>query len=269
MNYVALVVDKSVGAQYRLYTELNAAGVPSTFFDGGDTLVVGGYSDTYTYTSRIEAVGARAVADLDLLIKMEHVSGSEYTVTLKVGNGVSANNDPDLPAAPTGPANAGIGEVVSFDAVTTDYDSDDLYYQFDWGNGHMSDWIGPIASGATASESNAWSNGGDYEVKVRVKDIWDATTDWSPVSSVSVGCCIDVRGNIDAIPTPDVQGVGGIDIADLVFLVAYSFQGGPAPACIEEGDLDGSGGTIPIDIADVVYLVAFMFSGGPAPVACP
>ena len=82
-------------------------------------------------------------------------------------------------------------------------------------------------------------------------------------------CCFDIRGNIDSIPNPDVSGVGGIDIADLVFLVAYSFQGGAAPACIEEADVDASGGAIPIDIADVVYLVAFMFSGGPAPVACP
>ncbi len=82
------------------------------------------------------------------------------------------------------------------------------------------------------------------------------------------GCCFDVRGNIDGVPDPDVAGVGGVDIADLVYLVAYSFQGGPPPPCIEEGDVDGSGGAIPIDIADVVYLVAFMFGGGPAPAGC-
>ena len=82
------------------------------------------------------------------------------------------------------------------------------------------------------------------------------------------GCCFDIRGNIDNIPNPDVAGVGGIDIADLVYLVAYSFQGGPPPECIEEADVDGTGGAIPIDIADVVYLVAFMFQGGPAPTAC-
>ena len=82
-------------------------------------------------------------------------------------------------------------------------------------------------------------------------------------------CCFDVRGNVDNTPDPDVAGVIGVDIADLVYLVAFSFGGGPAPVCTEEGDLDGSGGALPIDIADIVYLVDFMFGGGPAPVACP
>jgi hypothetical protein len=73
-------------------------------------------------------------------------------------------------------------------------------------------------------------------------------------------CCIGIRGNIDN--SPDQQ----ISITDLVFLVDYMFQGGPAPACPEETDVDGSGG---LDIADMVYLVTFMFQGGPSPAACP
>lgn len=55
------------------------------------------------------------------------------------------------------------------------------------------------------------------------------------------------------------------DIADLVYLVDYMFNGGPPPPMIEVTDVDGSGG--PIDIADLVYLVDYMFAGGPAP-AC-
>jgi len=61
----------------------------------------------------------------------------------------------------------------------------------------------------------------------------------------------------------DADGSGGIDIDDVVYLIAYIFTGGPAPVtslCC--GDADGSGG---VDIDDVVYLVAYIFTGGPAP----
>ena len=70
------------------------------------------------------------------------------------------------------------------------------------------------------------------------------------------GCC-NKRG--------DVDDSGGIDVGDLTYLVAYLFQGGPAPPCPEEGDVDGSGG---IDVGDLTYLVAYLFQGGPAPPPC-
>jgi len=72
-------------------------------------------------------------------------------------------------------------------------------------------------------------------------------------------CCIDMRGNIDNDPS-DL-----IDIADLVYLVNYSFGGGAAPVCIEEADVSGDG---TIDISDLVYLVNYAFGGGPAPAMC-
>ena len=60
----------------------------------------------------------------------------------------------------------------------------------------------------------------------------------------------------------DSNGMGP-DIADLVYMVAFMFSGGPAPAVMQTIDIDGSGGDA--DVADLVYLVQFMFSGGPAP----
>ena len=60
----------------------------------------------------------------------------------------------------------------------------------------------------------------------------------------------------------DLNGDGGINIADLTFLVAYLFSGGPAPdpECI--ADLNGDDS---VNIADLTYLVAYLFGGGPEP----
>ncbi|MFH1686040.1 MAG: hypothetical protein ABIE70_00790 [bacterium] len=70
------------------------------------------------------------------------------------------------------------------------------------------------------------------------------------------------------------DGVGP-DIADLVYMVNFMFNGGPKPPCEDpvgsnyfpECDVNGDGAAP--DIADLVYLVNYMFNGGPAPVPCP
>ncbi len=61
----------------------------------------------------------------------------------------------------------------------------------------------------------------------------------------------------------NVNASGGVDITDLVYLVSYMFQGGPAPQPIEAANVNCSDG--PPDIADLVYLVDYMFNAGPAP----
>ena len=71
--------------------------------------------------------------------------------------------------------------------------------------------------------------------------------------------CCAVRGNID-----HSEG-GAIDIADLVYLVDYMFNGGPESPCEGEANIDGEAS---IDIADLVYLVDYMFNDGPAPPTC-
>ncbi len=78
----------------------------------------------------------------------------------------------------------------------------------------------------------------------------------SSPGSVSVTSCT-LRG--------DSNGDLTVDIADLIYMVDYSFNGGPDPILIEASDVDCSGS---VDISDLVYMADFMFSGGPAPCGC-
>jgi len=54
----------------------------------------------------------------------------------------------------------------------------------------------------------------------------------------------------------------GVDIDDVVYLIAYVFQGASEPFPVEAGDVNCSGG---IDIDDIVYLINFIFQSGYLP----
>jgi len=95
-----------------------------------------------------------------------------------------------------------------FSAVTTDPEGEGIYYLFDWGDGNFSDWLGPYPSGQTMDAPNSWSDLGDYEVKVRARDIWGVTSDWSDGTIISI-----VENELPTNPVIDGRkiGLGGVE----------------------------------------------------------
>jgi hypothetical protein len=76
-------------------------------------------------------------------------------------------------------------------------------------------------------------------------------------------CCIGIRGNID-------DGLGDlIAIDDLVYMVDFMFNEGPAPPCWDEAELEPPFEDMALAIQDLVYLVDYMFNEGPPPPGCP
>jgi hypothetical protein len=63
--------------------------------------------------------------------------------------------------------------------------------------------------------------------------------------------------------TGDVNNNGSLTSADIIYLVAHVFKGGPAPLpCTAAADVNCDGA---ITAADIIFLVNFVFKGGPAP----
>ncbi len=60
----------------------------------------------------------------------------------------------------------------------------------------------------------------------------------------------------------DVDGSGRINIADVIYLIGYIFQGGANPIDPYHGDMDCDGSH---DLGDAIYLLNYIFAGGPAP----
>ncbi|HOP07687.1 MAG TPA: thrombospondin type 3 repeat-containing protein [candidate division Zixibacteria bacterium] len=71
-------------------------------------------------------------------------------------------------------------------------------------------------------------------------------------------CCCELRGDADH----DNQ----LSISDIVFWVEWAFNGGPAPQCLLELDINGD---YSVDIADLVALISYMFQESTPPLPCP
>ncbi len=82
----------------------------------------------------------------------------------------------------------------------------------------------------------------------------------STTSTIGLGCCVGMRGNVDGDATD------AVNIQDLTYLVEYQFSGGPEPPCLEEADVTADG---VVNISDVTYLTGYLFSSGAPPADCP
>ncbi|MBN1861812.1 MAG: PKD domain-containing protein [Candidatus Thermoplasmatota archaeon] len=98
----------------------------------------------------------------------------------------ASNQPPFKPTVLDGPPTAGPGIPLEFYTVAPDPEGDDVYYQWDWGDGTISDWFGPYDFGEQTSATYQWSENGSYEIKVRAQDSLGKTSDWSLAYSITI-----------------------------------------------------------------------------------
>jgi hypothetical protein len=99
---------------------------------------------------------------------------------------ITENSIPYTPSRPMGPSSGNIDEEYTYTTSTIDPDGDQLFYLFDWGDGHTSFWYGPYDSGEECSASNIWFDRGTFEIRVKAQDVHGAESEWSDPLVVSM-----------------------------------------------------------------------------------
>ncbi len=92
---------------------------------------------------------------------------------------------PNTPDQPVGPSTCTTSVTAHFSTSTTDPFGDSVSFQFDWGES-VGGWSPPVASGEQFTTGYAYSTPDSFQIKVRAKDKWNATSDWSSPLSVTV-----------------------------------------------------------------------------------
>lgn len=96
------------------------------------------------------------------------------------------NQKPNKPDKPSGKNKGKVGTKYIYESSTSDSDVDQVYYNWSWGDGNYSGWLGTYDSGATATANHTWTIKGTYQIKVKAKDVWGAESDWSDPLAVSM-----------------------------------------------------------------------------------
>jgi hypothetical protein len=96
------------------------------------------------------------------------------------------NYNPDKPNNPVGLNNCNEYSICEYSCQTTDNNNDQLYYKWNFGDGTISNWIGPFNSGETCMISHQWNDIGEYQVKVIARDENCGKSEWSDPLDVQV-----------------------------------------------------------------------------------
>ncbi|MCK4333060.1 MAG: PKD domain-containing protein, partial [Thermoplasmatales archaeon] len=59
-------------------------------------------------------------------------------------------------------------------------------YMFDWGDNTSSNWVGPYNSGVAGEASHIWADPGEYDVRVKAKDVNGGESSWSDPVSIHI-----------------------------------------------------------------------------------
>ena len=170
--FVALIQDMATSAKDRL-EDFNIYGYPTSFFDGGRKVLVGGVTNENTYKTRIEQCGTGDVHDLDLSLTVEWAGNGVLDISIEITNNEETPNyAPSMPII-TGPSSGRTNKKYDFTFVSNDPEGGNVYYYIDWGDGKTEDWIGPYASDEEVTASHSWSEKNTFKIKAKCKDVED------------------------------------------------------------------------------------------------
>jgi rhodanese-related sulfurtransferase len=106
------------------------------------------------------------------------------------------NTPPTIPVV-NGIKSGTEGQLSKYNCVSTDPNSDKIYYNFSWGDGSFSSWLGPFDSGQQCTASHIWAEKGVFEIEVQAMDSNTTHTksDWSEPYMIGIDCYLNISVN--------------------------------------------------------------------------
>jgi len=147
------------------------------------------------------------------------------TDTATVSITIQLNAPPVKPQRPTGPSQGKVGKEYTYNATTTDPNNHQLSYQWDWGDGTTSGWLGPYISGELTQAKHTWTKKGSYGIKVKAKDIYDAESSWSESLPITMPVSQNyIIGGMGALIHLLIRFFRG-EFADMTFIQVLRMEG--------------------------------------------
>lgn len=139
---------------------------------------------------------------------------------------------PDPPATPNGPTDGIVGVEYMFSTSTTDPEEGQVSYWWDWDDGTPGEWSVPYDSGATVYASHIWTEAGEYEIRVKARDLHGKESTWSSppktihIVDTAVLEISNITGNLFRVSAV-IRNIGGVDATRIDWSI--TFDGGFIP----------------------------------------
>lgn len=136
------------------------------------------------------------LANMRLTGSYHYTSQDDTTTQFTIRCSTSGNSPPVTPDTPTGTDSGKIKTVYTYMTRATDPNGDPVYYQWDWGDGSQSSWLGPYQSGLPMNATHTWTKKGTYSITVKAKDSAGAESSWSDSLPVTMPCVYPRSGGL-------------------------------------------------------------------------
>ncbi|MDI6851469.1 MAG: PKD domain-containing protein [bacterium] len=115
---------------------------------------------------------------------------------------------PQAPLKPEGPGNLAVGETGTFYTRPAADETDSVSIRFDFGDGNLSDYIGPVGPADTVFISHSWDAPGTFHVKAQAKNDFGESK-WSDPLVVTVSDSTESDSfNLTEVGHFDIPGYG-------------------------------------------------------------
>jgi hypothetical protein len=151
----------------------------------------GSYPTVYSYVNDLEnnIMYLYHYYDYDKVVVLDvndEISRGEHTYYLPDLFLEEENNPPNTPYKINGEIRGKINREYEYTTNTIDPDGDKIFFIFDWDDGSKSEWLGPYDSEENIVISHTWNVEGEYEIRVKAKDIYGYESEWSDPLYISM-----------------------------------------------------------------------------------
>jgi hypothetical protein len=143
----------------------------------------------------------------------ESINASSYVFNGTIRGLMFIRLAPFIPKTPNGPSLAHPGSMVKMNTSSSSHRDLPLYYQWDWGDGTFSRWLGRYESGAISEVTHSWHGEGTYNIRVRCMNTKGYRSEWSRPHTIMIFSTIDRY--IDMVKARLMQGKTGDPFIDM------------------------------------------------------